>query len=80
MPEVCRSCKAPLHWAITTSGKRMPLDVEEVEAPGWRPGLFAVTDDVAVCWKKSGPRPDGPLYQSHYASCAQADAWRGGGS
>lgn len=26
MSDTCRSCDAPIEWAVTTNGKRIPLD------------------------------------------------------
>lgn len=27
----CKSCNAPIHWVLTSTGKRMPLDVAKAE-------------------------------------------------
>ena len=76
MPEVCRSCKAPTLLARTINGSLMPMDAEPVEATEWRRGLFTMENGVVSSWKKADPRPAGPLYQSHFASCPDADHWR----
>jgi len=60
----CRSCGASIIWAITSNGKRIPLDAEPVE----RPGLFVFDNGYA----KQPPA----VYQAHFASCPDADSWR----
>lgn len=57
----CRSCEAPIVWATSILGKRIPLDAdsctkEEQEAR-----------DVHF---------DPNRHQSHFATCPQAGAWR----
>ncbi len=60
----CRSCGAPIFWAITPSGKRIPLDAEPVE----QRGLFVFDNGYA--------KPPPVVYQSHFATCPDADSWR----
>lgn len=65
----CRSCGAPIVWAVTAAGKRMPLDAEPVYAIG--SGVVSLNgDEVAVVER---PRP---LYVSHFATCPNADQHR----
>lgn len=74
MSATCRSCKAEVVWAKTERGKRMPMDAE----PSLR-GTFRLeqrgTEGTLAVFVKPGDR-SGPLYMSHYASCAQASDWR----
>lgn len=81
--EPCRSCHAPVIWAVTEKAKSMPVDAEPSEAgtlalerrdrigglPGGAPPLARVV------------RPDlrfgrTDLRTSHFATCPQAGRWR----
>lgn len=74
----CSSCEARIVWAITTSGKRMPVDLVATE-----------NGNVLLC----GPRKEGslramvlgrgdrllvesPLRTSHHFTCPDGQAWR----
>lgn len=58
MADTCRSCGAPIEWAVTTKGKRIPLD------PGTFPdGNIDLVDGVALVYMATGGR------RSHFASC-----------
>ena len=62
----CRTCGAPILWAVTGQGKRMPLDVDR------RPVLVVegeLDDGTAIVSQQAG-------YTSHFATCPQADDWR----
>lgn len=79
----CRSCSAPIEWALTEAGRRMPLD----------PGLHA---DGAVVVVGHVPNDGTPLVvtlgvdtrdrlrgvgelelrRSHFQTCPNADDWR----
>lgn len=66
----CRSCGAPIIWAITENGKRMPLDAEPAERPT---GVFRLEpsgDDLIA------RRPIEQVYISHFATCPNADQHR----
>ena len=78
MPEVCRSCKAPIRWALTDRGKRMPLDVEPNPLGEWRlaarrpgelPRAVYVPEDL-----RAGLA--GELMMPHFATCPHADQHR----
>jgi hypothetical protein len=68
----CKSCGAPIEFAITPKGQRIPLDVGEFSN-----GNIVVTDGIA---RIIGPaRVIGPLDEqpflarrSHFASCPAA--------
>lgn len=71
----CRSCGAPIEWALTTAGKRMPLDLEPA------PQGNLVLDDDGVVWAVAAApvallakKP--PLRQSHFATCPNANHHR----
>lgn len=83
----CRSCGAPIIWAITERGKRIPLDAEPNNAKG---------NMILVPWGKSSLQTGGapevtswearvvaPLldanqtrYMPHHATCPDAKRWR----
>jgi hypothetical protein len=72
---VCRSCGAPIVWAVTVTGHRMPVDAD----PGRggtvtlrdRPGLSPIALVVGAA------PPGAPLrHRPHFASCPHADDWR----
>jgi hypothetical protein len=74
----CRSCHAPIVWAVTEAGRPIPLNpdpepagnLELVTRPGQRPPVVHVLT-------ASAPRsPDVDRYQSHFATCPNANEWR----
>jgi hypothetical protein len=77
-PAECRSCKAPVYWAVTTAGNRMPVDVDQV--PGGNielePMLFGTelrSQTVAHIVK---PEPEVLRYRSHFVSCPDRREWK----
>lgn len=73
----CSSCGAPILWAISEKGKRIPMNPEPVVPPG----LFVLIDrpghppDAISLARATGPaRPR--LYESHFATCPDADRHR----
>lgn len=64
MAATCRSCGAEIVWAITKSGKRMPLDADPVTGLG----VFVFDNGYAV--------DPPPLRRSHFATCPNADEHR----
>jgi hypothetical protein len=67
----CDSCGAEIIWAITQHGKRMPMDATPVTIPR---GLYTLeelpTNGQVHCHAVL------PVYQSHFASCPDADKHR----
>jgi hypothetical protein len=80
----CRSCDAEIVWAVTDSGKRIPVDAEPVD------GGNVLLSDRGV---QAGPRTplatavgkrvqpslfgdDSLRYTSHFATCPHADTHR----
>lgn len=71
----CRSCDAPIVWAKTEQGKRIPLDVAPVLRLAVDAGLFVIHagEEARVL-----PRENGHLVarQSHSATCPNAAGHR----
>jgi hypothetical protein len=73
MTATCRSCGAPIEWAVMSdSGKRVPLDDALVEDGGLSV-VAALNDGTAAV----APDPHGKR-RSHFATCPQAKSWRRG--
>lgn len=75
----CRSCSAPILWARTVNGKKIPLDVEPYAGDDDR-GLFVLRerDSIAgplaiAAWGLDGTEPH---YRSHFATCPNAGSHR----
>lgn len=78
MPEFCRSCRAPIRWAITDAGRPMPLDAEPDPRGEWRlaagargeaPRAVHVPED-----RRAGLERE--LMIVHWATCPYADEHR----
>jgi len=74
MSAKCNSCDAPIIWALTENGKRMPVDAEPVrdgnivlEHHGQR--VTAIVRDAMLPGLE-------PLYKSHFATCPNASTHR----
>jgi hypothetical protein len=52
----CRSCKAPIYWVTTASGKKMPVDRGAEQKVLMRDGVAHVER----------------VFQSHFVSCPDA--------
>lgn len=72
----CRSCHAPIVWAYTLAGKKAPFEENEK-------GEYIIENGTA---RHVGPPPaqlelgepaQVQRYVNHFASCPQADSWRG---
>ena len=83
----CRSCGAPIIWAVTENGKRMPVDATPredgnillIEYPASALGdgyieAAYVQSSLFEEWDVEAPEPR--RYVSHFASCAQSKGWR----
>lgn len=72
----CRSCEEPIVWAVTTNGKKMPVDADPVVAQrGFR--LTDLRDDEPPIASFTTTPGDGErLYQSHFSTCPNADEHR----
>lgn len=75
MADVCRSCKAPIRWAVTGRGKKMPMDAEPtpagnfILAPGDPPTALLIHDGDMVA--KGAAR-----FTSHFATCPDSKTFR----
>ena len=65
--EPCGSCGAPMVWAKMESGKWAPFDAKPERRFILHPGEDGILRAEAQ-----------PTYASHYATCPDADKWRGG--
>jgi hypothetical protein len=82
---LCRSCKAPIVWAVTAKGEKMRVDEQQV-LPGvgnlvlWFEvdGLGNPVDPPTqrVMTATAEQRASGPVWLSHFATCPRAGAWR----
>jgi hypothetical protein len=76
--EPCGSCEAPVIWALTINGRRMPVDPEVTKS-----GNVVLTDrthlhrpplaTVLAAAKRFGRRD---LRQSHFVTCPHSTMWR----
>lgn len=72
----CRTCYAPIVWANTLNGERMPVDAEIVAdgnvvlSDGPRGSVTATVLDQASLFA------DGPRRKAHFATCPDAAGWR----
>lgn len=69
MPDACRSCRAPIVWARTLKGRRIPLDPEPGPA-----GNLVINDGVAITAPADAPA--GIRFTSHFATCEFAHTHR----
>jgi hypothetical protein len=71
--DLCRSCRAEIFWAYTTTGKKMPLDCQTYVDGN----LYLDDEGIAVTLAKgAAPPPGKPLYKSHFATCPDAKRYR----
>lgn len=74
--EECRSCSAPIIWAITTKATKMPVDAHPSPdgniAVEQRPGMMPLARVLNTTQRFGRSN----LHTSHFASCQQADSWR----
>lgn len=72
----CRSCGAPIRWARTSTGKRMPVDAEP--NPDGNVTLIPPLEsaDFPLAVVSSERDPSVIRYTSHFATCPNADAHR----
>lgn len=75
----CRSCNAPVLWAVTDHGKRIPLDDRPVTGGNVRlvtgcSPMRAVVGNGTI--DMFDPDDDGVRYVAHFVSCPNADEWR----
>jgi hypothetical protein len=74
----CRSCDAPLRWAKTPKGKRIPLDPDPRPDGNIRLG-FVGGEEMALVLSGAeleAAQIAGPVYVSHFATCPNASSHR----
>lgn len=68
----CSSCHAPIVWAETTTGKRMPVDQKPDHVNG-NVEIIAPDDPAlplqAIVHRQPPMLPKGSLHMSHFATC-----------
>jgi len=68
----CRSCGAPILWALTGRGKTMPVDA----APSDGGNVRLVLDGGTLRAIVGGDTDDQPVHVSHFVTCKHADRHR----
>lgn len=74
----CRSCGAPVVWAVTTTGKRMPVDADPVDggnvllSPAVSSGQAPTATVVGKAVQPNLFGDDSPRYVSHFSTCPNA--------
>ncbi len=79
----CSACKAPIYWALTDSGKWMPVDVEINELgnvvldnnPGQQAPLARVLGKRSL-FDPEQPWSQGERRHSHFTTCPNRDRFR----
>lgn len=76
---VCRSCGKPIAWVKLESGKNHPVDDDGYyELADSKPGEVFVTDSGKTFKIKEGESYGSIKGRySHFATCPQANQWRG---
>lgn len=73
----CSGCSAPIIWAYTEQGRRIPLDEHPVDT--WGDGTyFTLEGHRATVASPLLVQDDQAIYQSHFATCPDADTFRRG--
>lgn len=75
----CKSCGAPIIWAATDTGKRMPID--RLPAAGGNVRLTEVDGQphaavVGATIDLFDPADNGDRHLAHFVTCPDADDWR----
>jgi hypothetical protein len=72
----CKSCDAPVIWAVTVNGKRMPVDADPVVAArGFRLDDEVEGETPLAVFVQTPARHE-RLYVSHFSTCPNADQHR----
>ena len=63
MANTCRSCVASIQWAVTTAGKKVPLNTKPLK-------VFVLVDrETGIYGLETG-------FESHFATCPEAKTHR----
>lgn len=80
MTTVCRGCGKPIIWIRMHSGKKIPVDLEEVayeQKAGGSLKIVTPNGEVLSAERPADPqKATGIGYISHFATCPKADAFR----
>jgi hypothetical protein len=78
--DACRSCKAPVRWAVGPNGNLMILDADPSARGNVRLETVAAGEHqiprAVIVPKASRDEYAGQLYLVHHATCPDADQWR----
>lgn len=75
MTAACKGCGAPIIWAVTDAGARMPLEREPVAEGMYR--LTVSNGDARAHFVPKELRHDNaPLFIAHWARCPKAKEFR----
>jgi hypothetical protein len=72
MTDTCRSCGAPILFALTATGRPMPIDRDAVLVDG---NVVLGTDDSGRPTARIVAAGEG-THRSHFATCPKADEHR----
>jgi hypothetical protein len=70
----CRSCDAEIIWAVTSKGKRMPVDAEPSESGNVELDRSGRVPLAIV--HAQPPMEATNLHMAHHATCPQSDRWK----
>jgi hypothetical protein len=77
----CRSCGAAIVWALTASGRLMPVDANPAKGGNVRLSTDALHDHQYVATVVGPlealiPADSQPLHVAHFVTCPDSDRWR----
>lgn len=77
----CRSCGAEIVWVSLGNSTWHPCNPQEIMAKDFVDGMKLITPDGRILTSKDdyelgGGLYGGPLLESHFATCPQANKWR----
>ena len=72
-PKPCRSCGAPVIWAVTTSANPKPMPIDPEENPE---GNVWVYPSLGRMRASSKPVEGATRHVSHFTTCPNADTHR----
>ena len=78
IPARCKTCDAPIWWARSSYGALGPYDATPVPDGTWQLTWVAAAAELQAAYKPE-PEEGRNRYRSHFATCPQAAAHRGGG-
>jgi hypothetical protein len=74
--DTCRSCSAPIIWALTRNLRPMPVDAKPVAGGSVQPFDNGGTSPVAEVLSVAKQFGKTGLRMPHHATCPQGAAWR----